>query len=80
MKSPGVQIQVWDRDVQIQVEGSLNARRVVNRLKHRGVDVRRVSQLDGTSHVVISMRSNRTMTYSKLKALVSNMPGLTIPF
>ncbi|MDA1015355.1 MAG: hypothetical protein O3A00_13005 [Planctomycetota bacterium] len=80
MHNRGVQIQMWDRDVRIQVEGSMNARRVVNRLRHQGIEVRRVSQLDGTSHVLISMRCSQNMTFTKLRALIADMPGLTIPF
>lgn len=80
MQDAGLRIQMWDKNVQLQVQGSLNARRVTNRLKRRGVEVLRVSQLDGTSNVVIAMRADRKLTYETLRALVSDLPGLTIPF
>lgn len=80
MQDAGLLIQMWGEDVRLQVQGSLNARRVTNRLKKRGVDVLRVSQLDGTSNVVIAMRSTRKLTYEAIRAMVFDLPGLTIPF
>ncbi len=80
MFDAGLQIQMWDNDVQIQVAGSQNARRVTNRLRRRGIDVARVTQLDGTSNILISMRSDKKLTVESVRALVGDIPGLTAAY